>query len=247
VSRSDRPGTAHGPAVTDTAGPRPLRKDALRNRSLLVEAGRQVFAQRGLDASLDDVARQAGLGVGTAYRHFANKYELAQAIFADAIDRFVELTEAAARADDPWTGLVTFLERAADAQVKDRGLREVLSGVHDTEHMRQVNERISPPLARIVERAKQAGRLRADISPSDIGAVVIMLCTIADVTADTAPDLWRRYTTMLLDGLRGDSPLPVPPISPEEFSAAVASHKLRMARVTDETGASPRDGYGHAT
>ena len=65
---------------------RPLRKDAARNRALLLDAAREVFAERGLEASLDDIARHAGLGVGTAYRHFSNKYELAQAIFAEAID-----------------------------------------------------------------------------------------------------------------------------------------------------------------
>ena len=71
------------------AASRPLRKDAVRNRALLVAAAREVFAERGLDASLDDVAHRAGLGVGTAYRHFANKYELARAIFGEAIDEIV--------------------------------------------------------------------------------------------------------------------------------------------------------------
>src|SRR3954464_12088586 len=93
------------------AASRPLRKDAARNRALLVQAGREVFAERGLEASLDDVARPAGLGVGTAYRHFANKFELARAIFTEAIEEIVDTARAAAAMDDAWAGIVAFLEK----------------------------------------------------------------------------------------------------------------------------------------
>src|ERR1700761_5574319 len=89
---------------------RPLRKDAARNRELLIEAAREVFARRGLEASLDDVAHHAGLGVGTAYRHFANKYELATALMQQTIDTIVASAEQALQADDPWVGLTDFLE-----------------------------------------------------------------------------------------------------------------------------------------
>src|SRR5580698_7780702 len=88
----------------------PMRKDAARNRELLIAAGRDVFAKRGLEASLDDIARQAGVGVGTAYRHFANKFELAEAIMRTAIGEVVAAAEAALRVDDAWLGLVGFLE-----------------------------------------------------------------------------------------------------------------------------------------
>jgi AcrR family transcriptional regulator len=216
--------------MSDEPASRPLRKDAARNRALLVQAAREVFAERGLDASLDDVARRAGLGVGTAYRHFANKYELARAIFTDAIDQIIVKAEDAARLDDPWDGLVAFLEATAEAQTADRGLREVLMGVHDPDDMKRVNERITAALATTVERAKQAGAVRPDIELSDIGVVVLMLCMVADVTGDIAPDLWRRYLPMLLDSLRSGSELPVPALSQEAFFQALSSHKLRMAR-----------------
>src|SRR4051812_42378530 len=116
----------------DTAAPaRAPRKDALRNRELLIVAAREVFAERGLDASLDDVARRAGVGVGTAYRHFANKHELVAAIFQQAIVEIAALAQTALAAQDPWDGLVQFLEGTLDAQTVNRGLREVLMGVHD--------------------------------------------------------------------------------------------------------------------
>src|SRR4051795_6885192 len=117
-----------------------MRKDAARNRALLVQAGREVFAERGLDASLDDIARHAGLGVGTAYRHFANKYELAEAIFTEAIESIVAKAEEAAAMPDPWQGLLNFFEFAAESQTADRGLREVMMGFHDPATMRRVKQ-----------------------------------------------------------------------------------------------------------
>jgi AcrR family transcriptional regulator len=210
---------------------RPLRKDAARNRALLVQAAREVFAERGLEASLDDIAHHAGLGVGTAYRHFANKYELAKAIFAEAIDDIVSLAELAATMDDPWQGIAGFLEGTAEAQTADRGLREVLMGVHDAEQMERVNDRISVPLNDLVTRAKAVGAVRADLEGTDIGVVLIMLCTVADIASDVAPDLWRRYLPMLMNGLRPGADLPVAPITDELFRTAVSTHKQRLIRV----------------
>jgi AcrR family transcriptional regulator len=218
--------------MSETPASRPLRKDAARNRALLIQAAREVFAERGLEASLDDVARHAGLGVGTAYRHFANKYDLARAIFADALDHIVETAREAAAHDDPWHGIVTFLESAASAQTKDRGLREVLMGVHDTGDMERVNDTLSPLLVDMVDRAKAGGQLRPDADATDVGVAVLMLCTVADVTGDVAPDLWRRYLPMLLDGLRAGSPLPLPALSQDDFRRAMVGYKQRLARVT---------------
>jgi AcrR family transcriptional regulator len=211
---------------------RPLRKDAARNRDLLVQAARDVFAERGLEASMDDVAHRAGLGVGTAYRHFANKYDLAKAILAEAIERVYELVDNAAAMPDAWAGLVSFVEGVAEMQSADRGLREVLMGVHDDEQMEQVNDRISAPLSEMVDRAKAAGTIRRDVEASDIGIAVLMLCTVADVTADAATDLWRRYLPMLLDGLRAGAVPAVPPISEDLLRKAMSTHKQRLVRLS---------------
>jgi AcrR family transcriptional regulator len=218
--------------TVDEPASRPLRKDAARNRAALVQAAREVFAERGLEASLDDIAHHAGLGVGTAYRHFANKYELAQAIFAEAIDGIVSLAELALTLDDPWDGIVGFLEGAAEAQSADRGLREVLMGVHDVDRIDEIHERLTEPLRALVERARQAGSIRADVEATDIGIVVLMLCTVADVTSDASPDLWRRYLPMLLNGLRADGgPTPsVPPLADDVLRKAVTTHKQRLMR-----------------
>lgn len=216
--------------MTDVATSRPLRKDAARNRQLLLDAAREVFAERGLEASLDDVAHRAGLGVGTAYRHFANKHELAKAIFAQAIDEIVELSERAGRMDDPWAGIVAFLEGVAGKQTADRGLRDVMTGVHDAEQTEQINDRLTGPLRALVTRAKAAGAIRGDIEATDLGIVLMMLCTVADVTGDASPDLWRRYLPMLLGGLRSGAESSIPPVGEDELRAAMSSHKQRLVR-----------------
>jgi AcrR family transcriptional regulator len=217
---------------TDTAEAKPLRKDAARNRQLLIDSARQVFAERGLEASLDDVAHHAGVGVGTAYRHFANKYDLARAIFREAIDEVIALAAESAAMPDAWDGIVNFLEGIAARQTVDRGLREVLMGVHDAEQMNEVTDELERPLAQLVERAIAAGQLRPDVTSSDLGLVIVMLCTVADVAADVQPELWRRYLPMLLDSMRAGSTteLPVPPISSPELHEALSSHKQRIHR-----------------
>jgi AcrR family transcriptional regulator len=198
----------------------------------LVQAAREVFAERGLEASMDDVAHRAGLGVGTAYRHFANKYELALAILAEAIERVYQLVDDAVANPDPWAGLVSFVEGTAEMQSSDRGLREVLMGVHDAEQMEQVHDRLSGPLRELVERAKASGAVRADVESTDIGIVVTMLCTVADVTGDASPELWRRYLPMMLDGLRSGPEPAVPALSEDLLRKSMSTHKQRLARLS---------------
>jgi AcrR family transcriptional regulator len=217
--------------MTDTPPARPLRRDAARNRAALMRSAREVFAERGLEASLDDVAHHAGLGVGTAYRHFANKYELAQAVFAQAVEEVVQVAEQGAAAADPWQGIVAFVEATASAQSTDRGLREVLLGAREAGQVEALYERLTAPLQTLVQRAKASGTLRADAEATDLGIVVMMLCLVADITGDVAPQLWRRYLPMLLDGLRPGAELAVPPIAADRLRDAMTRHKQRMLRI----------------
>ncbi|WP_375477713.1 TetR/AcrR family transcriptional regulator [uncultured Jatrophihabitans sp.] len=232
--------TAHERTTRDdsevVAG-RPLRKDAARNRALLMAAAREVFAERGLDASLDDIAHRAGVGVGTAYRHFGNKQELASAILREAIGEFALIAEQAAATEDPWQALVGFLEAAAEAQTADRGLREALMGMHLPDQMDEAHSRVSAPLGKVLDRAKAAGVVRPDTELTDLGMVLLMLCTAADVAADVSPELWRRYLPLLLAGLRSSDELPVAPIAEDQLLKAMASYKHRMLRGVPTVGA----------
>jgi AcrR family transcriptional regulator len=210
---------------------RPLRRDALRNRELLIQSAREVFAVRGLEASMDDIAHHAGLGVGTAYRHFANKHDLAAAIFDNAVDEIVELAEQATANPDPWDGLVTFLEAMLDAQTLNRALREILTAIHEDDRDRH-HARLTAPFEPLVQRAKADGVLRPEAEASDLSLIIVMLCTIADTSVEQSPYLWRRYLPMMLAGLRaGAAPMPVPALTPDELHATLLYPKRRAARV----------------
>jgi AcrR family transcriptional regulator len=213
--------------VDDDAAARPLRKDAARNREALIASAREVFADRGLDASLDDVARHAGLGVGTAYRHFANKHELASALIQQAIDEIIGAVQHALTVDDSWQALVGFIETSMQAQARDRGLRQVLMGVHDPAKMTEIQEQLIGPLEQLVESAHAQGSLRPEATATDIGAIFVMLGAVVDAFGESSPSLWQRYLAVLLDGLRpgSTSPLPVEALGSAEFGEAMAAHK----------------------
>ncbi|WP_022880667.1 TetR/AcrR family transcriptional regulator [Gryllotalpicola ginsengisoli] len=220
---------------TSDRSTRPLRRDAARNRRLLLDAGREVFATRGLDATLDDVARHAGVGVGTAYRHFANKQELAAAIFSDDFDKLIQSARDALAADDPWEGLVGFLETTAARQANDRGLYELLTARGATEappeapaaKAAELREALVVPLTELVERAKARGCVRADCAPTDLGAILVMLGNAYAMSEATGRPIWHRYLWLLLDGLRATDrpPLPGAPLEPGEFDNAMAAAK----------------------
>jgi AcrR family transcriptional regulator len=179
----------------------PLRRDAEQNRRRLIASAHEVFRERGLSATLDDVARHAGVGVGTAYRRFANKEELIDAVFDDMIDRVEALGREAVKDPDAWRGLSTSLEKVCELQAFDRGLREVMLGTgRGQQRQALVAQRIKPTADMLIERAKEQGNLRPDAEPWDLPMIQLMVAAITDHTGH--PDLWRRYLRLLLDGMR---------------------------------------------
>jgi AcrR family transcriptional regulator len=197
-----------------------LRRDAELNRQRLIAAAHEVFRERGLSATLDDVARHAGVGVATAYRRFANKEELVDALFDDMIDRAAELAEEAATDPDAWRGLSSSLEKVCELQAFDRGLREVMLGTGPgLKRQGMVARRLKPAVDALVARAKEQGTLRPDAEPWDLPMIQLMVAAVTDQTGH--PDLWRRYLRLILDGLRTqpspDNPLPAIPLGPERL------------------------------
>ena len=197
------------------AAERPLRRDAERNRQRILAAAAQVFTERGLDATLDDVARAAGVGVGTVYRRFPDKEALVAALFRERIDNLVTVAENACTAADPWQAIVSYLEYAAAALAGDTGLRQLMMfGTYDRDQVCYARDRMRPVISRLVQRAQAAGDLRSDFEATDVKMIAFMLASLAEYAAGVTPDVWRRYLAMLVDGLRpsrGDaSPLPVP-------------------------------------
>jgi AcrR family transcriptional regulator len=198
----------------------PLRRDAERNRQRLIAAAREVFRERGLRATMDDVAHHAGVGVGTAYRRFANKDELIGALFDDIMDHAVAVAHEAAADPDAWHGLATSLEKLCEVQAFDRGLREVMLSVGAQRRQAAVGQRIAPLVDDLVERAKQQGSLRADVEPVDLPMIQLMIAWVTDRTGQ--PDLWRRYLRLILDGMRAQpgAATPLPPLQPPPFDPA---------------------------
>lgn len=215
--------------LKDPAGPdasRPLRRDAERNRQRILTAAWEVFNERGLEASLDDVAHHAGVGVGTVYRRFGTKEELVEALFVNRIDSVAALAEAAAEVPDPWTGLVSFMEQLIEMLAGDAGLRQMMMfATYGRDRVSYARQRNAPLIGTLVERAQAAGQVRSDLRQTDIPFIIFTLAEATQFARAASPQIWRRYLTIVLDGLRpereGLTPLPVPALWPEELESTM--------------------------
>jgi AcrR family transcriptional regulator len=215
-------------APTTIAAERPLRRDAQRNRELILEAARAAFAEDGLDIGLHEIARRAGVGVATVYRRFPDKDALIVALFEDRIGDVVVIAEEALAAPDAWDGLVGFFERTLELQAADRGLHQlVFAQATGTDCAADARERITPLVARLVERAQAEGALRDDVSAFDIGILRKMLGMVLEAMHEIDPEGWRRSLVLVLDGLRrsrrAPSPLPGRPLRGDEFDRFASS------------------------
>lgn len=190
----------------------PLRADAARNRESLLAAAITEFAEQGMDAPIAAIARRAGLGKGTVFRHFPTKDDLVAAIVLDRIARLTAEGERLSTADDAGAALLEFLTTAA--QERERLDLSVLQGDLGAE-VAAAQTRMSAVIDALVDRAREQGAVRADITGAD---VMLLMCVPNDVVKHLPsgpPGLWRRYLAILFDGLRpeGAHPLPVPPPS----------------------------------
>jgi AcrR family transcriptional regulator len=204
---------------------RPLRKDAELNRQRLLAAAGELFAERGLDVTLNDIAHHAGVGIGTAYRRFANKEEVIDAYFENKLDQIAQLADEALHDPDPWRGLVTYVEQASALQMDDRGLMQIFRNpARGQQRVAQASARIAPLIFAIVDRARDHGRLRADFEGTDLPMIQLALTTLMDATRTFEPSLYRRYLAIFLDGMRGDrgptSGLPIAALSVERAGQA---------------------------
>jgi AcrR family transcriptional regulator len=221
-----------GPADGGCRGDRPLRRDAERNRQRILQAAAEVFTQRGLDATLDDVARQAGVGVGTVYRRFPDKETLVAELFQDRIDELVEVAEQALAAPDPWLALVSYLEYVAASLAGDLGLRQLMMfATYGRDRVAYAREQMRPVVGKLIERAQEAGALRPDFTATDVPLIAFMLSWASEYASPVQPDLWRRYLAVIIDGMRpardGVSELPVAALGPEEVEVCMRAHGQR--------------------
>jgi AcrR family transcriptional regulator len=202
----------------------PLRADAERNRQRLLTAAKELFAQRGVDVTLDEIARHAGVGTGTAYRRFPNKDALIEALMADRIAEIGAIAEECLLDPDPWRAFAGFFERGLALMAADRGLKEVIfSPGRGRERVAHARRAIAPVVARLVKRAVDAGVVRSDIGTTDVPIINFMLTTVVELSRDVEPELYKRYLAIVLDGLRvkDADPLPVEGLSVPVFQSAL--------------------------
>ena len=212
----------------------PLRSDARRNRERIVAAASELFAEHGVDLCVDEIARRAGVGHATVFRRFPTKDDLIVAMFERRLDEVGEAVEEAARADDPWEGLVAAMAFIAERQARDRGMFEAAgSEVVGSPRMRDARARILAPLTDLLRRAQAAGAVREDLEPQDM----IFLITAAGRASPCRleiGDLWRRYLGVILDGMRpfAARPLPVPAPGVDEVESALEAASAAGARAS---------------
>jgi len=201
------PGTVTGEEEMNAgrgADGRPMRADARRNYERLLDAARKVFADQGGGASMEAIARQAGVGVGTLYRHFPKRIDLVEAVYRDDVDALVGSADQGASALDPWTALAGWLRAYVDyGRTKRTFLNELHEAFEKNPDLKSVSrERIAAACDRVLVRAQAAGEARTDIDGADLMQLVSQMCTSPTLTSDQG----ERLLVVILDGLR-----PAPP------------------------------------
>jgi AcrR family transcriptional regulator len=189
-------------ASASTDGARTQRADARRNRRKVLDAARKAFAEDGLDVRIEKVARKAGVGVGTVYRHFPTKEDLLQAL---ADDRFAGLAEAARRAlDDPdaWSGFSEFMRYSAEVMAEDRALSEAMDQRPEMCGQAAEDVRLLEIVGELIQRAQADGALRADVVAEDVPSLICGLGRATRESEDRPSMSWERYLAIILAGLR---------------------------------------------
>ena len=212
---------------SDRPAPRPLRRDAQRNRDALLAAARQVFCDHGLEAPLEQIARQAGVGIATLYRRFPNRAALLDAVLTDNLQAHIDAAEQALATDDPWEGFAFYLEQSCRLQAADRGLNDVMGMRFPRATATEAAKaRLFEVVGQVLDRAQQSGQLRADLTLEDLAFLHWANARILPaVRAAGAPDAWRRHLGLLLDGFRAERahPLPQPPLSVRQVHRAMVT------------------------
>jgi len=202
----------------------PWRRDAQERHDRLIAAARREFAARGVDASLERIARDADVSIGTLYRHFPARLDLLRAALEPRLREFLDGSTKAMSIDDPWEGFVDYLENLFRVQAGDRGFNDFLSrrfpGSPETE---RIHDTMCQQIDEVLTRAQAAGKVRPDIAPADIINLIWSHGRMMDATSTTAPNAWRRQLFLMLDAYRADRahPIPEPPMTDQQLYDAM--------------------------
>jgi AcrR family transcriptional regulator len=202
------------------------RSDVARNRRLLVEAAIEAFQEFGWDVPLDTVARRAGVGNATLYRHFPTRDDLYEAVFAVLHERLAGVLERYRDADDGWAALQGLVFEIYATAPVGPGVGSPAEDRLDTSpSLRAVVSEVGEALDRVLRLAQRQGSVRTDVDLEDLGLLLESMKPVFAVSAKVAPAMWRRHLALLLDALRAGSASALPPRMED------AEERARLARV----------------
>ncbi|GHE65491.1 hypothetical protein GCM10018785_37990 [Streptomyces longispororuber] len=196
--------------------PSALRADARRNRDRILDAARAAFAAHGVDVPVSAIARRAGVGAATLYRHFPSRAELVTEAFAEQLAHCARVLDEALADPDPWRGFCSVIDNVCTLQVAGRGFTEAfLDRFPDAVDHDRERARVERGLARLIRRAQDAGALRPDFDLTDVRLILqANSAVVAGAAPGGEPAASRRLLAYLLQSFRADRARPLPPPAP---------------------------------
>jgi AcrR family transcriptional regulator len=182
-----------------------LRADAERNRERIVAAAQEVFAEWGLNAALEKIARRAGVGIGTLYRRFPTRANLIAASFERKMADYAAAAEHALDNPDPWSGFCWLINKVCAMQATDAGLKDMITmRFPASSSAEELRNRALQSLEKLIQRAQRQGSLRSDFISSDVPMLLFANAGVVTATRDSSPDSWRRFSSYMIDAFRAD-------------------------------------------
>jgi AcrR family transcriptional regulator len=178
------------------------RADAVRNRARVIAAAAEVFAEKGEDAVVPEIAARAGVGKGTVYRCFPTKDHLVAAVATERVRWFEREIRAAAAGADPWGAFSAFMARVADAHCADRGMVFSMAQGIALPELVAARADVTVALRELMDRAIAQGAMRPDAEPADLRIMLSGVARALVATGERDPAVWRRYVQFVVDALR---------------------------------------------
>lgn len=212
--------------ATARSEPRTLRADARRNRERLLAAACAAFAEHGFDVGVAEIARRAGVGTGTFFRHFPTKLDLEVAVVLEHSDNMRAVLAEALAEPDPWTGFELAMTRAVELMACDRCMGQAASPeLLADSRMQSLRREFTEAYEELLRRGREAGAIRPDIQPEDLMVLITTVGSTMERFGQADSELWRRYLGVVLDGLRAAGAAPLSPEAPD--LGALESFKTR--------------------
>ena len=234
---------------TPPEGAQPRRRDARQNRERLLVEARALIALNGVDASLEEIARRADVGVATLYRNFPTRDDLVRALHDMALAQLSSVRDEIAAAPTAWDGIVVYTERVAEWLVADPSLPPILKRMEKVDPARGKAASFQGLLSGLVTQSKRDGDLRTDVDAVDLAVLVTMVGSLGTLGGGYTGQ-WRRQLSIVLDGLRtaerGRTKLPGRPLGAKEYQAAVHGLSRRATRAASRGAGSSGTAGGTA-